>query len=371
MSESARRRKFLVAGGALVGLVAVVLVLLVGIRRQEVHHELKSREAQVGAGMRVPVAVAAMSPRERTVVITGEARPYATVTLYAKVSGYLREIPVDKGDRVARGQLLAVIEAPEVDRQYDAAVADARNKRIFADREKALLKDGVVAQQDYDSAEAAARVAEATANSLKVQKGYETIRAPFAGMVTARFVDPGALLQSATTNQTAAQPIVTLSETDRLRVYVYLDQRNAAFVKVGDAAVVADAARPEVQLASAVSRVSGELDVKSRTLLVELDLDNRGGELLAGGFVQVTLHLSTPSYPQLPVEALLIQGEKASVGVVGADNRVKYRPVAVAVSDGKTVRIRSGLAAGERVVLNPGTGIGEGELVQPVGAPGK
>lgn len=370
MSDSPRR-KFLVAGIALVGCVAVVLILLVAIRRHEVRRELKSREAQVHAGMRVPVAAAAMSPPERTVVITGEARPYATVTLYAKVSGYLREIPVDKGDRVARGQLLAVIEAPEIDRQYDAALADAKNKRIFADREKTLLKDGVVAQQDYDSAEAAARVAEATAQSLKTQKGYETIRAPFAGIITARFVDPGALLQSATTAQTSAQPLVTLSQTDRLRVYLYLDQRNAAFVKIGDKAVVADAARPEVRLTGAVSRISGELDVKSRTLLVELDLDNRKGELLAGGFVQVSLRLSTPSYPQVPVEALFIQGEKTSVGVVGADSRVKYRPVEVAVSDGKTVRIRSGLAAGERVVLNPGAGIGEGELIQPIGTAGK
>ncbi len=370
MSESPRR-KFLVAGIALVGCVAVVLVLLVGIRRHGVNKELKSREAQVHAGMRVPVAVAAMSPPERTVVITGEARPYATVTLYAKVSGYVRDIPVDKGDRVTHGQLLAVVEAPEIDRQYDAALADAKNKRIFANREKALLKDGVVAQQDYDSAEAAARVAEATAQSLKTQKGYETIRAPFAGIVTARFVDPGALLQSATTAQTSAQPVVTLSQTDRLRVYLYLDQRNAAFVKLGDKATVADSARPEVQLAAAVSRVSGELDVRSRTLLVELDLDNRKGELLAGGFVQVSLHLSTPSYPQVPVEALLLQGDKASVGVVSADNRVNYRPVEVAVSDGKTVRIRTGLAAGERVVLNPGAGIGEGELIQPVAAPGK
>jgi membrane fusion protein (multidrug efflux system) len=301
------------------------------------------------------------------VILSGEARPYATVTIYAKVSGYLRDIKVDRGDRVSRGQLMAVIESPELDRQYDAAVADAHSKRLFADREKLLIKDGVVSQQDYDNAEAAARTAEATAASLRSQKEYELIRAPFNGTVTARFVDPGALLQSATTNQTAALPVVVLSQTDRLRIFVYLDQKIAAFVKVGNQAVITDAARPEVQSEARVSRISGELDPRTRTLLVELDLDNRTGQFLAGGFVQVSLTLKSPSYAQVPVEAVFLKGEKSYVGVVGSDNRVTFRPVTVADSDGKMMLIATGLAEGARVILNPGIGISEGELVQTVG----
>ncbi|HEY6837465.1 MAG TPA: biotin/lipoyl-binding protein, partial [Geobacteraceae bacterium] len=230
----------LYAVGCLILVVAgVLLFVLVAARRTEVERERQSLAATVKAGPRVPVIVATRSPGERTVVLTGETRPYAAVTLFAKVSGYLKEIRVDKGDRVKRGEVLAVIESAELDSQYDAAVADARNKRVIAERYKGLLPSEAIARQDAENAEAAARVAEATAASLKTLKEYEVLRAPFDATVTARFADPGALVQNATTSQTATLPVVALSETDRLRAYVYLDQRNAAYVKVGDRAEVA------------------------------------------------------------------------------------------------------------------------------------
>ncbi|WP_168206058.1 efflux RND transporter periplasmic adaptor subunit [Geobacter sp. FeAm09] len=364
---TSRSRLFL-AGGLLVLLAVALVALLLGSRHSQVRGELQARQAALTAGPRVPVAIAGRSTAQRNVVLSGEARPFAEVTLYAKVSGYLREIHVDKGDRVNRGQLLAQLESPELDRQYDAAAADARTKRLFADRERLLIKDGVVARQDYDNAEAAAQSAEATAAGLKSQKGYEALRAPFSGTVTARFADPGALLQSAAANQTAAQPVVTISQTDRLRVYVYLDQRNAAVVRKGDRAVIADATRPEVKLSASVTRISGALDLKSRTLLVELDLDNRTGAIPAGGFVQVNLTLTAPSQVQVPAEALLVKGERSYVAVVDNDNRVRFREVAVADSDGTMVRSSTGLREGERVVLNPGSGMSEGQLVQPAEA---
>lgn len=363
---SASKMRMFLVGGLLVLLVTVAIALLFGSRRNRVNAELGTRQASVAAGPRVPVAAARLSPAERSVSLSGEARPYATVTLYAKVSGYVREIRVDKGESVSRNQVLAVIDSPELDRQYDGAVADAHSKRLFAERNRSLLGTGAVAQQDYDTSEAAARTAEANAESLKVLKGYEVMRAPFSGTITARFVDPGAMVQSATTNQTASQPLVVLSQTERLRVYVYLDQMNAAFVKAGDRALIVDAARSDVRAEARVSRISGELDPKTRTLLTELDLDNRSGRFLAGGFVQVTLKLKTPSLIQVPPEALLQKGDKTFVGTVGADNRVAFRQVTVADSDGAAVRLREGLAAGERVVLNPGTGIVDGGVVQPV-----
>lgn len=371
MTETRAPTRLFLAGGLLILLIAILLIAINYIRRKQVGEELQARQIEAMAGPRVPVAVAGRSSTERTISLSGEARPYAEVTLYAKVSGYLSEIRVDKGDRVKQGQLLAIIESPELDRQYDAAVADAHSKRLFADRNKLLVRDGVVSQQDYDTAEASARTAEATAQSLKVQKGYENIRAPFNGTITSRFADPGALLQSAATSQTAALPVVVVSQTDRLRVYIYLDQKNAAFVRYGDRVLVADAARPDVRQEARVSRISGELDSRSRTLLVEVDLDNRTGLFLSGGFVQVTLTLLTPAFVQVPAEALLMRGEKALVGVVDGNNRVSFRPVTVVDSDGKAVRIGTGLLERERVVLNPGTGIIEGSLVQPVGDTGK
>ncbi|HEY6009570.1 MAG TPA: efflux RND transporter periplasmic adaptor subunit [Geobacteraceae bacterium] len=364
-------KRLYVAGGLLVVAALLLLLFLSGYRQAQFAKERRSRAEDAKAGPRVPVVVASRGAAERTVVLTGEARAFASVTLFAKVSGYLKEIRVDKGDRVERGQVLAVIESAELDSQYEAAVADARNKRLIAERYKTLLPSEAIARQDAESAEAAAQVAEATAASLKAQKEYEVLRAPFNATVTARFADPGALVQNATTSQTATLPIVALSETDRLRVYVYLDQRNAAFVRVGNRAEVVDAARPEVRRSARVSRKSGEIDLKSRTLLVELDLDNREGRFLAGGFVQVTLKLQIPIYVQVPVDGLLVRGEKTFVGVIDSDNRVTFRSVTVVDSDGTRASLGSGLAAGERVVLNPGTGIVEGEVIQPVGVPGR
>jgi RND family efflux transporter MFP subunit len=302
------------------------------------------------------------------VTVTGEARPFATVTLYAKVSGYLKQILVDKGDRVNAGQVLAVIESPELDRQYESAVVDAQDKRRDADREKILVEKNLVSQQDADHADAAARESEANAQALKTQKEYEVLRAPFPGTVTARFADPGALVQSAANSQTTALPLVTLSQTDKLRIYVYLDQKNAAFVRVGNRAEISDASRPDVRLAASITRISGELDTKTRTLLAELDVDNRQGTLLAGSFVLVGLKLRTAPAVEIPSEALLMKGEQALVAVVESGNRVMFRPVVVADSDGQAVRLSSGLLDGEQVVLNPGFGISDNDQVQPIAA---
>jgi membrane fusion protein, multidrug efflux system len=353
-------------------LVACLLCigLLLFIRHRSVHKELVGRQAGIKAGAHVQVAEVAPSPKERTITLTGEARPFASVTLYAKVSGYLKEIRVDKGDRVKKGQLLAVITSPELESQYQAALADAKNKRGFANRELSLVKDGIISRQEADDALTAAKTAEANSAALRTQKGYLELRAPFSGVITARFVDPGALLQSAATGQTSALPVVTLSNTDRLRIYLYLDQKSAGQVKVGDRGVVRDSARPDSKFSAQVSRISGELDIRSRTMLCELDLDNTPGKIPAGGFVQVSLTLSTPPYVQVPASAVYTQGERSLVAVVGKDNRVSFRKVVVAESDGKLLRISEGVQQGERVALNPGTGLTEGELVQPTAEAG-
>jgi len=368
---SGKGRLLYIIGGILV--VAALLISGVLIERQKsyIKGETQKRAAGGGAGLKVRVVSATRSQSVRTTTLMGEASPFATVTLYAKVSGYLKEIKVDKGDRVKAGQLLAVIESPELDRQYEAAFVDAQNKRKDFERAKELVGKGYISRQDADHAEAQAKIAEADAEALKTQKDYEFLRAPFDATVTARFADPGALVQSAVTSQTAALPVVALSQINRLRVYVYLDQKDASSVRPGDRAEISDSSRPEVKLSAVVSRVSGELDPKTRTLLTELDLDNKQGLILAGSFVQVSLTLETTPLVEIPAEALLSKNETASVAVVSADNKTNFRRVTVADSDGKMVRISSGLSEGDTVVLNPGFGISEGMLVEPVRVPSK
>jgi len=357
--------RFFSVGILLVVVTAVALLALIGKQKMSVTAETKNREAANEAGQPVRVITAARAQEERQVVLAGEARPYATVTLYAKVSGYIQEIRVDKGDKVQADQILAIIDSPELTRQYDAAVADAKNKRLDAERALQLFNTGAVSSQSYHGSDTTAEIAEKTAASLLAQKDYLTMRAPFSGTVTARFVDPGALVQGATTAQTSALPIVTLSETDRLRVYVYPDQRIASLIKVGGRAEVSDTTRPDVKLTATVNRTSGELDLKTRTLLVEIDCDNRDGLILAGSFVQVTLSLRMPHQVEIPTQALIIRGKRTLVGVITPDNKVNLRPVEIYESDGKTARLSSGVQEGEKVALNLGHSVEDGELVQP------
>ena len=204
--------------------------------------------------------------------------------------------------------------------------------------------------------------------TLAQQKSYEVLRAPFAGTVTARYADPGALVQAATGAQTGALPLVTISTPERLRVYVYVPQHDAGFVKVGDRALVTLVERGDVQIEGQVARRADELDPRTRMMLVEVDVDNRDGRIVAGSFVTVILTLATPPEIIVPVEALVINGSKASVFVLDGDT-VHARPVVVSDNDGTIARLARGLRAGELVALNVGDNVADGARVQPVAPP--
>jgi RND family efflux transporter MFP subunit len=309
-----------------------------------------------------------MSPAVRKLELQGEARPFASATLYAKVSGYLKEMRVDKGDKVKPNQIVAVIEAPEIDRQYEAAVADASYKKANARRAADLAKPGVVSAAEAETQVGVAQVADAQVATLAQQKSYEVLRAPFAGTVTARYADPGALVQAATGAQTGALPLVTISTPERLRVYVYVPQHDAGFVKVGDRALVTLAERADVQIEGQVARRADELDPRTRMMLVEVDVDNRDGRIVAGSFVTVVLTLATPPEIIVPVEALVMNGAKASVFVLDGET-VHTRPVVVSDNDGTIARLARGLRAGELVALNLGDNVADGARVQPVAPP--
>jgi membrane fusion protein, multidrug efflux system len=336
-------------------------------RREVLAREQRARADAQSAGPRVAVVTVGASPHDRVITLLGEARPFVSATLYAKVSGYLRDIYVDKGDRVPVNQVLAIIDSPELDSQYRAAVADAKDKRLDAERAKTLAKKDMISQQEADKAEADAEVAEENGATLATQKSYEVLRAPFAGTVVARYADPGALVQNATGSQTSALPVVTVAQTDRLRVYVYPDQRDARSIHVGDPVEITLPERPEIHLRAAVSRLSGELDTKTRTMLTEIDFDNASNAILPGSFVQVNLRVRAAGSGgvEIPSEALVMRGEKPFVAIVTADNRIVHRPVAIGVDEGPTVRIVSGLVKGERIALNVGDNLTDGSHIQP------
>jgi RND family efflux transporter MFP subunit len=366
--EAPRRRSALVYLFGL-GAVAVTIVGVVGLgkhRNAEARDEAQARVAEVALGPRVRVATVKQAPGIRHLALLVEARPFFEVTLYAKVAGFLSNLKVDKGDHVKKNQLIATVTAPELDSQYNAAVADARNKRVNAKRLSALAPAGVVSAQELELGQASADVAAATQAAIATQRDYRVIRAPFDGVISARFADPGTLIQSAANAQSGAVPIVSVSKGDQLRVYVYVDQSSAPFVRAGDAATITVPERPGWSRQAKVARTSGQLSPKTRTMLTEVDIQNDDHVIVPGSYVQVTLDVHVPPLLEIPAEALTTRADKPQVPTLDEQHRIHYKPVVVADDDGQTVRLASGLQPGERVALDLGGAAQDGSPVQVV-----
>lgn len=355
--------------------VAILLVAACGIgilwaaKRHALAKETQGLKAAQADGPRVRVATVAKEGQDSFLSLQGEAQPYAATTLYAKVSGFLRQIHVDKGSPVRKGQVLAVLESAETNLDTSALKADYENKRRSAARMKELARQGIISAQALEDAESTAQVAREKLGSQAAVQGYQRIIAPFSGVVTQRFADPGALLQNAGSTSTA-QPVLSLAQVDRLRVVLYLDQQVAARVKVGTPVAISSSDRPDQIRQATISRLAGAVDPKTRTLLAEADLDNRDRAFLAGGAVLVNLKLPTRDGAlQIPSEAVALREGRPQVAVVGLDQRVGFRPVVPGDDSGTRVQILRGLNPGEKVILSPAVTLKDGDKVQPVEAP--
>ena len=354
-----------VAAGVVV-IAAVAAAVVLGTRKSHAATaETARRETDASGGPEVRAVAAVASAPAHHLVLLAEARPFESVTLYAKVSGYLKWIGVDKGDHVKADQVVAIIESPETDAAWSAANADHAQKALTASRLKALLDRKFASQEETDLAAADEAVARERLESLAQQREFEKLKVPFNGTVTARFADPGALVQNAAASQTSALPVVTVENTDSLRVYAYLDQADAATVRVGLPGVLTMDERADVRIPVKVARTSGELDAKTRKLLVEFDVDDRRGVIVPGSFVHIAIDVPAPVLPELPSEALLVRQDRSLVAVLAPDSTVHLRDVTVASNDGKRLRILKGVSIGERVVLNAGDALTDGARVRP------
>lgn len=346
----------ILAGAAISGIVVV--------QRRALAGQAEARRKSAEAGPLVRTLVVGEGGTFTDPMVQGEALPFLTTTLYARASGFLKDIPVDKGSAVRKGQLLAVIEGPELDRDLDVLKADAVNKRKNAERFAALLGEQLVSAKDAEQAQADALMAEARLASLRVAKAYQEIRAPFDGVVTQRFVDPGAVVQNAS-GSTNVQPVVTVAQVQRLRVTFYLGQDLAKRVKTGDPVRVWVAGpRPPEPTPARISRLAGALDPRTRTLTAEADLDNRQGLFLPGSAVQVAIGKPAQDGYQLPLEAVAQRQGKPSALVVDEASHAHLRPLVLGEDNGQRVRVVKGLQPGDRVVLNPPPGLTEGSRIR-------
>jgi RND family efflux transporter MFP subunit len=355
-------------------ILGVVILLILGggiaaislTRSHKVTKETAERATALKDGPVVKISIAKFSTAPKQIVLIGEAKPYLSATIYAKISGYMDQILVDKGDKVAQNQLLATINNPEIDQQYAAAVADLDNKKKILDRDKKLLDKKFISQEDEDLSQTAVTLAEATLRSLTEQQQYKSLRAPFAGTVTARYADPGALIQNAINSQTSAQPIVTIADLNRLRVYIYAEQNDAAFLKVGYAVDITLTENPDLHIKGNVTRIAGELDEHTRMMTVEIDVDNRDQKIIPGSYVQVhvTGPLDKDAKIQVPSTALVIHQAKSMVAVLDSSNVIHFKTVKVGENTGEKVTILDGLSDGDRVALSVGESILDGQKVR-------
>ncbi|MDR5645447.1 efflux RND transporter periplasmic adaptor subunit, partial [Burkholderia cenocepacia] len=344
-----------------------------------------AQRAQVAAQQALPVSVVmpGAAPADQTLTLPGSVMPYADASIYARTSGYIAHWSADLGARVKAGQTLAQISAPDLDAQLRQARADEASAQANYDYAKStaqrwqdMLKTQSVSQQDTDTKVAdmnakRAMLASAQANVAHLAElvSYESVTAPFDGVITARNVDVGTLV---TAGGTPGSPglsgeLFHLEQTNTLRVFVDVPQDSATGVSAGTSVYLTTPQYPGRHFAAQVARSAGAIDPVTRTLRVEIDVDNRDGALMPGAYAQA--HLVVPSAApalELPVSALLFRPNGVQVATVGANGRTALKTVQIGRDFGTRVEIVAGLAAADRVIDNPGDAITVGEAVKVV-----
>jgi len=357
--------------------VVVLLLLGVGAARTVLSRAANARELQAGVAEHAAIHVKTATPQAagsgRTVALPGTLQGAVQAPIAARAAGYVRRWNKDIGSPVAKGEVLAELEAPELDQQVSQARA-ARDQTASTvglaestvARWEALRKKDVVAQQDLDERRAAlvqarANLAAADANLSRLQQleAFKHVTAPFAGIITRRNIDVGDLID------TSGKPLFLLSQTDPLRVYVNVPQSYANLVRGGQSVIVTQAELAGRQFKGTVTRTAGAIDAATRTMQVEVSLPNKDGALLPGAYVQVALPLSASATLSVPSNALLFRGEGPRVAVIDAQGKVTLRPVALGRNNGSSVEVTSGLRAEDRLVLNPPDSLTDGDVVTP------
>ena len=357
--------------------IALVLLLVVwGIVSRLLARNALAREGREAAIPTVLITKPHHGPAADTLVLPRSVQAYYEAPIYARTSGYLKVWYTDIGAPVKKGQLLAEIETPEVDQQLRQAEADlgtaranSELARTTTERWQGLLATESVSQQDADqragdaSAKAAAQ-ASAAANLARLREleGFKRVVAPFEGVVTQRNTDVGALINA---GQTAGSALFRVADTHRLRIYVQVPQAYAAQVQTGMNASLEFTDHPGQPYAATVASTAHALDATSRTLQVELQIDNSGGELLPGAYVQVTFSLS-PSAGNLrvPVNAVIFRGKSPQVAIVDEGHRVRLRDIAKGRDFGTEVEVLAGIGPNDAVILNPPDSIADGSEVR-------
>jgi RND family efflux transporter MFP subunit len=385
------------------GLLCILLVSLFLIIR---NHHGKALAEQPRAAAVVAVTRGNLAS---SLTVAGQFQPYQQVDLHAKVSGYIRWIKVDIGDRVRQGEVLALLEVPELQDQVEGAQAEVRHSQSDVTRAQSEIisaestysavhaeytrleeaskeRPGLIAEQELDDArakdeQAAAQVgvakasldamqqqlgvSRATRSRLETMSGYEQIVAPFTGVVTKRYADTGTLIQAGQDNNTNTLPVVQVAESDLLRLRMPVPESDVPYIQVGgDVRVKVNATGHT--FTGKIIRFSRALDTNTRTMLTEVDVPNRDLSLSPGMYAETTIQLLQKNDVLiLPAQAVVQNGDQSYVLVVDATNHVEKRNVTLGIQTSNRVEITGGLQAGDNVIASGQTGYQPGEVVSP------
>jgi membrane fusion protein, multidrug efflux system len=364
------------AGIAALCIAAVILVLGAYVRFSEASN-LKSwtRQAQMPT---VALVSPAGSGKAQAMVLPGTLQAYYDAKIYAQVPGYVHAWYRDIGAQVKKGDLLALIDTPEVDQQVTQARADLSSagsaqklSALTAARFDSLFAQGAVSRQDKDVDDAdlaaktdAVKSSQANLDRLLATKTFARIVAPFDGVVTGRTVDIGALVSTSATGN----PLFTVSDVHDLRLYVDVPQSYSAQIVPGMVVTLTVPEYPGKTFPAKLVSSSGAINAQSSTMLVQFAADNQSGLLKPGGYAQVSLGMpGAGAMLRLPASALMFRAAGLQVAILGLQDRIVMKSVTIGTDLGTTVIVASGLSPGDRVVNNPPDSLSQGDKVRVAG----
>jgi len=365
------RRIGLIAGAAAIAIAAL------GIGSRMFDESSLAKTTKTEAMPTVSIVVHKRGTKDQTLTLPGDIQAYFEAPIYARVSGYLKGWNQDIGAHVKAGQLLAEIDAPDLDQQLNQAKADlaaAQSGESLAEvtskRWQSLVKKDAVSQQDADekasdadSKRSAVVAAQANVQRLAALEDFKRIVAPFDGIVTARETDVGALINA---GSGTGPELFKVADIHKMRIYVRVPQALSGDLVAGQIAELNLPQHPNRAVQATVVTTSRAINQSSRTLLVELQADNPNGDLQPGTYAEVHFQLpDSPDTLRLPTSALLFREDGLKVATLGQDNKINLKPVTIGRDLGTEVEIASGLTAADRVINSPSDSIAEGDTVRP------
>jgi membrane fusion protein, multidrug efflux system len=370
------RRKLGMFGG--IAVIAALMLVISGIRARE-DSSAKLREWTDSQAI-PPVAVifAEAGALTATIDLPGRLEAYYRAPIFARVNGYLKSWSADIGARVKAGEVIAEIDAPDLDQQLLQARADLTNQQASAKlsevtlaRRKTLIASNFVSMQEIDERTAdlsnkiaAVNSSQANVERLEALAGYKKITVPFDGIVTARATDVGALINA---GGGSGPPMFVISDIRKLRVYVNVPQTYVPSVRIGAKSVISVPEYPARTFDATVEASAQAVDVSSGTTQMQLGLENAAGELMPGGFATVRLTLQRDGGPlHIPSSALVFNQNGLRVATVGADDRVLFKAVTIARDLGRDIELASGITLDDRIINAPPDGIVDGDQVRIV-----